>query len=120
MKHKTIVLGFVVLSFYILGLSACRGKSETPGTGENSKTTASTGLKDVKGRDLNPAEIQKQIQEQTERSVQMANQQRQMMMQQMQMQAAQQQSIQSVQQAHRQAQQATTAANRARPAGQKQ
>lgn len=119
MKIKSEVVGSVVLSFCFLGLSACRGKSESSATGENPKATASAGLKDAEGRDLNPEEIQKQIQEQTDRSIQMANQQRQMMMQQTQMQAAQQQAVQNAQQAQRQAQQATNAANQARQAGQK-
>ncbi len=128
MKLESRTVVYFVLAVSLMGLGACRGKSDSAqgsaGIGDRSggvgKAGKSLSSKDGNTeRDLNQEEIQKQIQEQTERSIQMANQQRQMMMQQMQTQRAQEQAVQNALQAQRQAQQATNAANQARQSGQK-
>lgn len=119
--EKTATVSFV-LAVNLLGLGACRGKSDSGQGAVNNGSSPGSATSDKASkseRDLNQAEIQKQIQEQTERSVQLANQQRQMMMQQMQTQRAQEQAVQNALQAQRQAQQATNAAVQARSAGQK-
>jgi hypothetical protein len=118
MKLSKEVVGSVVLSVCVLGLSACRGKSESSSAGDTPTATASGGMKDEEGRELNAEEIQKQIQAQTEQSIQMANQQQQMLRQQTQMQMTQQQALQNAQQAQRQAQQAAHSAEQARRASQ--
>lgn len=99
----------------LLGLSACKKKADgTAGSQTPPTQTAGAGETTNEQRDLNMEEIQKEIQKQQDRSVEMAQQQQRMVQQQLQMQQAQNQAVQNAQNAQRNAQQAINAANQAR------
>jgi hypothetical protein len=116
MKFKSSGHVFIVFILGLLGFTACKGKSDSSGPSTAKRGAALQG--DQAERDLRQEEIQKQILEQQQRSLDMANQQRQIMMQQQQIQNAQQQAVQNSLQTQRQTQQSIDAANQARQAGQ--
>lgn len=99
----------------LMGVGACKKKAEdgTAGSQVPGQAVAAGELND-EARDLKMEEIQKEIQKQQDRSVEMAQQQQRMVQQQLQMQQAQNQALQNAQSAQRNAQQAVNAANQAR------
>ncbi|MBK8871729.1 MAG: hypothetical protein IPN19_12035 [Elusimicrobia bacterium] len=97
----------------LLGVTACKKKTEGSAGAQTSPTQTAGGATNEE-RDLNMEEIQKEIQKQQDRSVEMAQQQQRMVQQQLQMQQAQNQALQNAQTAQRNSQQAINAANQAR------
>jgi TolA-binding protein len=105
----------VAVAVSLLGLAACKKKAEgSTSSATPPAQTAGAGEQTNKQRDLKIEEIQKEIQKQQDRSVEMAQQQQRLVQQQLQMQQAQNQAVQNAQNAQRNAQQAVNAANQAR------